>query len=186
MKPLIVLFWQVCRFQKGPQDVPYSPALLGVLLLAVAALGAASVMWLDQTYQQPKIAGMVVALLAWMGMVAGLLRFKGLSSRFVQAMSACLGTDLIMTALAMPVQYLLVQNPPVEGSLSLPLVAIQVLMVWDLLVKGRIYSASMQLGRFQGNLLSICIWITVLSLTYVFLPPEALLPAAESTVESSQ
>ncbi|RLU03905.1 MAG: hypothetical protein D9N11_01680 [Ketobacter sp.] len=174
LKPLLALFWQMCLFRRGPQDVPYSPVLLIVLVLVELALGAGIIMTVEPLYMEQQLLGVTVALGAWLVMVWGILRFKGLDSRYVQAMTACLGTDLLLSLIILPLQLYIVTGAG-EGLLSTASrLALLVVLIWDILVKGWIYAGSMQLGRLQGNLLSITIWVVVLLLSDVFLPPEAL------------
>lgn len=185
MKPLFVLFWQLCRFQKGPQDVPYSQALLLLLLLAEVALGLATLLVLKVDFFLEQAMGMLLAMAVWTGMVWGLLSFKGLQARFVQAMTACLGTDLLMSFIVLPLQvYIVTQLADQEAGTPVRL-AILVALIWDILIKARIYSLAMDLGRLQGNLLSISIWLIVLLLSNSFLPPEAL-EAAQQQSDTSQ
>lgn len=174
VKPLFVLFWQLCRFQKGPQDVPYSQALLVVLLLAEVSLGLATILFLGGDYFPQQALGMIVAISAWIAMVWGILNFKGLRPRFVQAVTACLGTDLLMSFIILPLQVFIVTQPSADGVGNLVRLAMLFFLIWDILIKARIYSVSMELGRLQGNLLSISIWILVLLLSNSFIPPEAL------------
>lgn len=174
MKPLFALFWQLCLFRKGPQDVPYAPVLLVVLVLVELVLGAAIIMSLEPLYMSQQLLGVTVALGAWLAIVWGLLRFKGMESRYVQAMTACLGTDLLLSFIILPLQVYIVTSASDAAFGTVARLALLVVLIWDILVKGRIYAASMQLGRLQGNLLSITIWVVVLLLSDMFLPPEAL------------
>ena len=174
MKPLFALFWQLCLFRRGPQDVPYSPVLLGALVLAELALGAALILGLEPIYLKQQLLGMVVALSAWLALVWLVLRFKGLDARYIQAMTACLGTDLLLSCAILPLQVYIVSSSA-DAALATPSrLVLLALLIWDILVKGRIYSGAMNLGRFQANILSITIWVIVLLLSDMFLPPEAL------------
>jgi len=175
LKPLFALFWQLCLFRRGPQDVPYAPALLVIILLAEMALGVASVLMLEKSYQSEQAAGVLLGLTVWLALVWGILGFKGQKTRFVQTMTACLGTDLVMTLLVLPLQVFLVTYPE---SGSAPYLLRLVVLIWDILIKGRIYSAAMNLGRVQANLLSITIWLVVVLMSVSLLPAEALQPAA--------
>lgn len=194
LKPLFALFWQLCRFQKGPQDVPYSPVLLVLLVLAEMALALSAMWWLQNRYLAEQALGMLVATGAWFVMVWGLLRFKGFGARYIQVMTACLGTDLVISVIVLPLQVFMVTQKPEGGLAAVMLMALMLAFVWDILVKGRIYRAALGLGRLQANLLSISIWILVLLLSDSFLPPEArqageqqaaVAPASTSAPESS-
>ena len=174
MKPLLVLFWQLCLFRRGPEDVPYSQVLLAMLVLVELALGAAIILTVEPLYMEQQLLGVTVALAAWLAMVWGVLRFKGLGSRYVQAMTACLGTDLLLSVIILPLQIYIVTSASDAPLATASRLALLTVLIWDILVKGRIYAGSMQLGRLQGNLLSITIWVVVLLLSDMFIPPEAL------------
>ncbi|MCK5792511.1 MULTISPECIES: hypothetical protein [unclassified Ketobacter] len=170
MKPLFVLFWQLCRFQKGPQDVPYSQVLLLLLLVAELALGMATILLLEPLNMGQQMLGLLMAMGAWLLLVWALLAFKGLTARYVQTMSACLGTDLLLSCIILPLQVYIVGQGLEPESGTLARLALLVALIWDILIKGRIYGASMQLGRLQANLLSITIWVIVLLLSNAFMP----------------
>lgn len=173
MKPVFHLFWQLCRLQKGPQDVPYSPILLLLLVLALLSLSGLIVLLLDPDYLQYKMLGSGVAILSWGALLFVILRFKRAESRFVQTMTACMGTDLIISALGVPLQFGVMGLSQESLAGNLFRFALLGLIIWDILIKGRIYSAAMEVGRIQGNLLSLLIWLSVLSISYRFLPEAA-------------
>lgn len=173
MKALFSLFWQLCRFQKGPQDVPHSPPLLALLVMALMSLSVLIVFWFEPKYVSEKLMGSALALAAWFLLLFLLLKFKGLGNRFVQTMIACLGTDLVISLSSVPMQMAVVSVEAETTLGSLSRFGLLTLMIWDILVKGRIYSGAMNLGRLQGNFLSICIWISMLLISYQFIP-EAL------------
>lgn len=184
MKPLFALFWQLCLFRRGPQDVPYSPVLLVALVLVELVLGAVIITSLEPVYLRQQLLGVTVALSAWLVMVWGLLRFKGLESRYVQAMTACLGTDLLLSFAIIPLQVYIVTSASDAALGTQARLVLLMMLIWDILVKGRIYGSSMGLGRLQGNLLSIAIWVVVLLLSDMFLPPEAIEALQQSQAPS--
>jgi len=179
LKPLFALFWQICRFRSGPADVPYAPALLGLMLVLVLTLGLSSIPLLsaydDPTKAVPpaqQVISMLFSVSAWMAILYGLLRFMNQGARYVQTMTAALGTDLIFGLPQVALYWLLLTAP--EGS-SVGLLAQTVLLVvyiWDMLVKGAIYSQALNIGRLQGNLLSLALSFGLFMLsTLLFLPP---------------
>ncbi len=164
LKPLFNLFWQICCFRRGPQDVPYHRALLGLLLVMVLSIGLLSIFLLagvDQSGREVPLPQQVLALLfslvTWMTLVYGLLHFKNHRARYVQTMTAALGADLV---LSVPQILLLVVAlaSPVESALTgLAQMTLLALYIWDMLVKGAIYASALGLGRVQGNLLSLAL-----------------------------
>ena len=174
MKSLFELFWQICVFRKGPDQVPHAPALLGLLLIAILVLSAFLLLALEPSYFVAKMAGSAASIGAWCLAVYAILSFKKLSNRFVQTMTACLGSDLIISILSIPLQ-IVASRLPIESSISSILwLAMLVLIIWDILIKARIYSMAMRLGRLQGNFLAIALWISLFVISLSFLPPQAL------------
>ena len=172
MKPLFGLFWQICVFRKGPDAVPYSTSLLGLLVIACLMFTAGLIYALDATYFQAKLLGGVLGLMGWMAMLFGLLSLKKASSRWVQTMSACLGTDLVMGVLVIPLQWLLLSGMQ-NGFTVLGQIGLLMAMIWDILIKARIYESAMSLDRFQAVVMSVFIWLTVWVVSLSFLPAEA-------------
>ncbi len=170
MKPLFTLFWQLCRFQRGPQDVPHSPPLLAFLVILLLLLSGAMVLVFEPTYMTEKLMGSAAALAAWFALVFLLLKFKGLGNRFAQTMTACIGTDLVINVLSLPFQAAIVNLPAESGVGAVGRFGLLALMIWDILVKGHIYAYSMNMGRLQGNFLAICMWLAILLISFRFLP----------------
>ncbi|MVF11325.1 hypothetical protein FT643_04125 [Ketobacter sp. MCCC 1A13808] len=174
MKSLFNLFWHICLFRKGPQDVPHAPALVGLLLVTLLILSALMLLALEPSYLVAKMAGSAAALFAWCAAVFGVLSFKQQSNRFAQTMTACLGSDLIISVLSIPVQIIGIRLPAESGLSSLLWFAMLMLIIWDILIKARIYSSAMELGRLQGNFLAIALWISLFIISLSFLPAQAL------------
>lgn len=173
MKTLMRLFWQLCLFQRGPEDVPHSPPLVAVLVAALMLLSVLIVVLFEPLYVVEKLMGSVLALLAWFALLSLLLKFKELGNRLLQTMAACLGTDLVISLISVPLQ-LAVMSATAETQLgTVSRFGLLSLMIWDILVKGHIYSGALNISRLQGNFLSISIWIIMLLISYQFIP-EAL------------
>ena len=186
MKALFSLFWQICLLRRGPQDVPYAVPLLVMLVLGVAGLDFASIPLLeafaipqtDPTAPAPpspmiQMAAQLLMLGGWLLAVRLLLRFKRLQGRYVQTMSAALGTDLI-TSLPQMFFYVVVVSSPADSSLvGFAQVALLVLYIWDMLIKGHIYSQALNIGRVQGNLLSVALWVGLYALSVSLLLPSS-------------
>lgn len=83
----------ICRFRRGPEDMPYSPPLLIALLIACGALQVGFNLY------NGAAAGVAVAVLVGgLGLVGALyllLRGRGKSLRFVQAMTALAAVYLL-------------------------------------------------------------------------------------------
>lgn len=155
--------WDLCRFRRGPQDLPYSPALARGLVLADAG---ASLLYL-QIVDAGKggIAQLVVAMAIAVLAPLVLLRSRGLGERYVQTLSALVGTGALLTLVYLPVGYLSIGMPAIDpeagptrqqltvGWLTLGLVA------WKLTINGHIWRQAMNWPLFAGIAVSLGIMI---------------------------
>lgn len=83
----------ICRFRRGPEDMPYSPPLLIVLLVGCGALQFGFNMYNGAA---PAVAGaLLVGGLAFIGALYLLLRGRGQSLRFVQTTTALAAVYLL-------------------------------------------------------------------------------------------
>ena len=83
----------ICRFRRGPEDMPYSPSLLIVLLVGCGALQFGFNMYNGAA---PAVAGaLLVGGLAFIGALYLLLRGRGQSLRFVQTTTALAAVYLL-------------------------------------------------------------------------------------------
>lgn len=160
MNRLVLLFVDICRLRRGPQDVPYSDALMA-LALAVYLLSGFFVLVIEQSAfaaaAQTGVDTAVLGVVAW-----GLLRLRGYPQRFTQAFTALTGTGaLIQLASLLPSWLFLVSGH--QGHVAaLLLVA---LLVWNIAV----------LAHIMRHALSTRLAVGVLSaLTYTYLSYQAL------------
>lgn len=146
---LVVTLLDLCRFRRGPEDLPYAPPLLFALLIASAALQA----WFNLVAG----AGWRGVVAVWFGGLAVLgalhlmLRVRGRPERFVQATTAMLGVyvlfGIVADALAatLPLAALRTeilahpeQPPTLSGRETLILMGFFVLLVWQFCVWVRV------------------------------------------------
>ena len=184
MKPLFALFWQICRFRCGPEDVPYAPGLAKLLTVAVAGLAGLTILLLDHLVPPPSASaprldatGQLViewvALGAWLGLIYVLLRFKNLSARFTQTVTALMGADIIMTAPQIVGLLLLASSAPESTLSAIGQFSILFVYIWDILIKGHIYARALNLSRLQGNLLSLAVSYTIFVLSAALIPAQS-------------
>ena len=100
MLDIIKLIFDICLFKKGPQDVPYSPVLLHIMLLVDAAI---SFLMLSIGSQWPTAllqAGVGITLVLGFSWI--MLYLGRRMERFYQTSCALLGTDALISFLALP------------------------------------------------------------------------------------
>lgn len=140
LHPFFTSLRDICRFRRGPEDMPYSPRLLIGLLVACAAVQLAFDLHNGVT---PGMAGAaLVGGLVVVGMLFVLLRGRGKPERFVQTATAFTAVKLLFDivvyplALLLPLKQILTRFDPADlsGSQTLVMLAIAVLGIWELCV----------------------------------------------------
>lgn len=166
MKALWTLFWQLCQLRRGPEDVPYSVQLLALVALLDFALGVGG-----QLLAQPdrlRIAVSLTLLALVMDAVAlwGLLAFKRLQARWVQALTAVFGIDLLLSLVALPLTLLSHVVEPKSFMIGIIVVSQMLLVGWNIGLRGFVLHRALNIGMLQGNMLSLAlflfnVWISV-------------------------
>lgn len=142
MYELLTLFFKIAIFRLGPQDVPASPLVLRLMLplyvvvnwLILFLNGAANV-WLQ-------IAADFAMMVAF---VWPLLYFAGKVARFPQTLSAMVGTDCIVSFLAIPA----IASLSSQAN-QLAYLAMLGLMLWHWVIGGHILKNALDRSWFFG------------------------------------
>lgn len=164
MTALMTYFWRLCRLQTGPQELPASWTLLGLLLLLHLAIG-----WLLERVSG--VGGDALMLAAgstavMVVLINLLLAGAGHPRRAVQTVSALAGSQVLIGLVAWLLHFLL--NGVGEGGLLVPQL---LLMAWSFVVTAHIlrHALSTSLG-----------WGMVATLGYLFLSLALLGPLYQS------
>ena len=100
MFDIIKLLFYICLFKKGPQDLPHSVWLLRILLVAYISVRVLMLSmhfdWLNVLLQ------VIVDIFMVAGFFSTLLYLARKLGRFYQVFSAVLGTDALISFLALP------------------------------------------------------------------------------------
>ena len=178
MKKIIPLFWQICLFRAGPEQVP-TASVFTALAVAVYLITSITATF----FFEPALGGNILkaALAVLVGsavqisIFAMLLLFKGVMSRFVATLVALLGTDILLTVMAMVILGLI---SFLGGQATLGELAIQstrifliTLVIWNLAVTGFILHRATNTGLFLGNAIAVGSAITAqMIVVAIFLP----------------
>lgn len=163
------LFLQIMLLRKGPQDVPYSTVLPGLLLIVVIALQFL-VLLLPDSKVQEVAAGQIIGFILvntaiGIGGVYLLLRVLRQAARAVQTLSAWLGVSIIfgVAHLLLHLLWLLMQplGEPI-GLLSL------ILLGWSLVVDAHIFRQALSISWLAAGMLAFCFFMISLALQSTF------------------
>lgn len=184
MKAILSLYWQVLKFDRSPEDVPYSVALL-LMVLAANFICTAVGQYVGKPHVAMALGLPVIAIAVELAVLTFLLHFKRLENRLVQTASAIYGCDTLLTLASIPLQIAgqaLPQSSPVLGLLGLLEV---VLLGWGLGLRAFIYHRASNIGLIQANMLAVAIFLlTTMVSVKVF--PEILAHATAAATEAAK
>jgi len=142
LRGFLASLFDLCRFRRGPEDMPWAPGLLVALLAGCVVIQSA----FEAHYgAQPAIVGAGLAgRLAGVGLLKILLRGRGKPERFVQTATALASVTLLFDiivyplALLLPLQQILAREAAADlalsGAQTLAMFVIGILSVWELCV----------------------------------------------------
>jgi hypothetical protein len=154
MNALLSLARDLLLLRRGPQDLPYSPALLGGLCVvallvdhALAVEGGAP------------IGRLLFSLAMLVGLPAMALQMANLAARWVQTATALVATGIVFSLVALPVVSGVGRLPEDPTQLSSSQMVFGwlavVLLVWQLAVKGSIFRHALGVPLRAGVLLAV-------------------------------
>jgi hypothetical protein len=154
MLSLLRLFWPLCQLQRGPQDLPADPALLGQNVLLCLLTGLLSFS-LSMPFGEALIRAVVSIAISFAIWVV-LLRQLAPAGRQLQTLIAIYGCAVILNLLLLPVLWLLEASGEHPGFLPWLLLA---LLVWSQLVNGNILRHTLEWSLAAGVALALGIFI---------------------------
>lgn len=129
MQKIILRLFDICAFRAGPQDIPASVGLLqGLLVVSILvevagglAFNAVQRALADGLFELIVIAVLLYAALNW----------QGKRGRFLQVYTAIIGTDVIMSALSLPLFFAMGDAIEAKESLGNYAVIALLFLVWE-------------------------------------------------------
>lgn len=154
---VVPVLWRICRFEAGPQDLPYSQSL--ARLAAVLAVAGSAVQYVITA--APPMAALVqaVAVVAVMWLfTAQLLHMRGFANRSRQTISALMLVNVLMTLLMLP--FIRALEPALAALMADPAAQVQLpvlptlivigLSVWNIAIFASIYRQALDRGIWTG------------------------------------
>jgi hypothetical protein len=165
---LLRIVIDLCLLRRGPQDLPYSPALTQGLLLLGLGVDLLVLRWLDEDSDLLLQIGCSLALLLALPWL--LLSLRQRRERYVQTLAAFAATGIVFSLLYLPLALKSAELPrPVAGetlSGEQALVAWGTLLVigWKLAINGSIWRHALDWPRAAGVLLAVGLFLFELGL----------------------
>ena len=148
---ILRLLFNICLLRDGPEDLPHSRVLLGVLVIVSFATSTL----IGSMVNEFRVAGLSgIAALLFSFAFTKLLLFRR-PERFLQTFSAMLGTDAIIGVALLPSFYSM-QYLPLSGVAELFFnVTVFALLVWVVIVYGYIFSKALSILINYGIAISV-------------------------------
>jgi len=155
MTSLFRLFLDICLFRAGPQDVPYSQALMN---FTVAGYVLLSLLVSLPGYSLPSaIVSVAVDIIIMIGITIAGLWLRRFLHRITQTVAALAGTGIILNLISWPLVVLASEYSP--DQLLFPQYLLYLLVFWNIGIVGHILKMA----------LSIPYWLAiVISVFYIF------------------
>src|SRR5690606_35164671 len=165
---LTAAFIDIALHRRGPQDLPASQFLLGLVLIVYAIVGGITLAVISAT--QADVILLAIELIADLGLVFLLLQFFQKASRFLQTAIALVGTGAMLSLIAIPLLHWdeVLQAPPTV--LTTPRFLILVLFLWSLDIGGYIVSKALGKPYIVGVSIVVVYELASMSLLEAFLP----------------
>ena len=175
-KVLFLAFFDICRLNKRPQDIPASINLLTLCLFVYGLLSTLLAMLL-QPVDKAVLAGFLEVFLIMIFSKA-LLQIRGKSSRWTQTVTALAGTGIIISLIRLPLYILIGIGGSNELSSSsgqaIGLLLLASLACWNILVMGHILRHALDVNIMLAIILAITyIWI-IFRFTTSVIPMETM------------
>ncbi len=164
MNAILKLYWQICRFRAGPEDIPPAITLTMLTLLLYAALNFVVRVVFGELSVTYSVASLLVITGFWSGVVYSVLLFKRLTARFQQTFTAMLGTDVLLSMISLPLVLIASRFSPDSSLVALASAFWLLIFIWDVLVKGFIFHRAFNVSPLLGNLFSLMINLLIMML----------------------
>ena len=170
MARYLQLFINLCLFRHQAQDVPRSEALL----LATAAL-AVITSAINAVPNAGLFRGMFMSIgqvLLFALLISLLLRFRSLSERSTQTLTAMFGATTLLQLLALPFfgwhERLLPDGPDPVMVLTTPLLIVAAIAIWSLTVMASILRQAMECGMGLALLIIVACQSVIMAAIMTF------------------
>lgn len=168
MFELLQLFFDICRFKKGPQDIPPEKGVLYLLIPIYAGISFLAV-FLSASAMEA-IQQVFVEIVLLLSLTKIILFVAGKQSRYYQTASALVGTDTIISFCAIPVLATFLGQGSVNSAVALVL-----LMGWSWLVSGKIFSEALGLSFPLGLSVALLYILAFYQVSWMLFPEISML-----------
>jgi len=157
MNELTRAIFDIALIRRGPEDLPASPFLLKLSLLAYVCLSAVgAAFYTDGVGELLSQIGLDIALVCGFFGILLLIHRKG--GRFQQTMTAVFGTGTLLYLFRLPLDVWL-RTLPEGASATLPAICILLLAIWSVIITGHILQRAIEIPFIGGIVLGIAFFV---------------------------
>lgn len=168
MWPFCLAFVDIALHRRGPEDLPASRFLLGLVLAASLAIGLAA---LQVNSTVPRAAAMLLLDAAlFLTSLWLVLKLFGKSRRFLQTATAMIGTDALLNLIALPLIYWDGASGAPPEELTPPRFLFLLLLFWWLDIGGYVLSKALARPYIVGVSIVIVYVLASVSLRDALFP----------------
>jgi len=132
MYAYLALLLNICLFKKGPQDIPFSPRIFRLSIIGFSIVSYMLIqISVDSLSALLQVAAELIIVISFAGLI---LSITNKLKRFLQTTSALIGTDALITFIAMPI----IATLSLDNNNVLASFAMLALMIWSWLVTAHI------------------------------------------------
>lgn len=160
MEKLLKVFVDICLLRKGPQDLPASLFLLGVVVAAHWGLGVVFSLFTLPPFHA--LLGGLIGTLLLLGVVQGLLALHRKQPRLLQTATALAGAEVLLGLVALPFSAWVFWG---ESDRLVPSLISLLIIVWSVVVASHILRHALSVSQPAAVLFAL--GYTLLSYTAV-------------------
>lgn len=168
MNQSIAVFIDICLLRKDPRDLPASPTLQALALLAYVVSG----LLLVRQFASPggALLQTLVELLLFAGFLYLLLAWRGRQARFQQSFTALLGCGVLFNLASLPSVHVFANHERMEAWVAPAFLLWLLLICWSILVFGHVLRHAMEIHLGWGIMLAVLYTIVALQVLHHLFP----------------
>ncbi len=167
MTALMTLFWRLAIFRAGPENAPYSPGLLGLVLLGWCALQLLVGTLQTALPAMVLLSSQLTSLTVILTGTLVLLAFKGMQNRWLQTALSLVGIEVVLTLVSLP---LLAINAGMAQSQGWIEGLYLILVSWQLAAQSFVYHRALNVGPFLGLAIALTLLVAGYAAVVVLVP----------------
>ena len=173
MKKLVSAFIDIATLRLGPEDLPASRFLLGLVTVAYLLTGATSVAFYTDS-ARAAVEQLTVDLGLTYGFFTLLLVMYRKKPRLLQTLTAVLGTGTLLSLVALPLTaWLQTVDPGAGDGATIAAVGIYLVVLWSIAVTGHILHRALEIPYVGGLVIGVAYFVLNLATFATLFPAEA-------------